>query len=111
MSACADLFADNVGTQVSGVLHGRARRGRDQAGAQRRSVYSAADSWGWKAMAVSAFSAAARSADGQPWHREHHQPAGLLRGRAVAASRRGLALSTDRRAILGRTNAQRRAPT
>jgi len=26
-------------------------------------------------MAVSAFSAAARSADGQPWHREHRQPA------------------------------------
>ena len=30
------------------------------------------DATGWRAMAVSAFSAAARSADGQPSHREHH---------------------------------------
>ena len=34
-----------------------------------------------RAMAVSAFSEAACSADGQPWHREHHQPAGPLRVR------------------------------
>ena len=34
MPACADLFADNAGTQVPGVLHARARRSRD-ARAQR----------------------------------------------------------------------------
>ena len=54
MSAYADLFADNVGTQVSGVLHGRARRGRDQAGAQRRSVYSAAATYVFAAFTAGA---------------------------------------------------------
>ena len=35
-------FRRNAGTQVCGVLHARARRGRDQGGAHRRSVYPAA---------------------------------------------------------------------
>ena len=66
------------------------------------------DATGWRAMAVPAFSAAARSADGQPSHREHHYP-GLLRVRPSPPAV-GPTVSTHRRAILGWANAQRRVP-
>jgi hypothetical protein len=48
-----------------------------------------------------------RSADGQPWHREHHHRAGLLRTR-LSPPAVGAGPGTGRRAILGRTNAHRR---
>lgn len=54
MPACADLFAGNAGTKVSCVLHARARRGRDQAGSQRRSVYSATASYVFAAFTAGA---------------------------------------------------------
>ena len=57
------------------------------------------DATGVDAMAVSAFSAAARSADGQPWHREHRQPA------VGAGAQRSLP------GYPRMTNAQRRGPT
>jgi len=58
--------------------------------------------------AMSAFSAAGRSADGQPRHRGTHEPAGLLRVPPPLRVPSRSELSAYRRAILGRSDAQRR---